>query len=318
MLGLNIKDPPRGGSAKTRRILREEAHFGCAICGKPYLTYHHFNPPWKEKHHDNPNGMIALCVEHDASANGGAYTPEQLRSSKKKPFLAKKNLEGYFKWCRRKFLFIVGGNFCVDCDTLISAKDEKVIWQEEDKDSGMKTLSMKILDSKGEIRLLMDKNSWIVNPNSFYDVDSSARGQKLKAISKYDGTWFQIWFRELDFKKLRVILQEGCEKVEKRTNKAFPDSFKYNYPPLPEPLLEKLRAQHREDFTSKFSQKSNFEQFMDEIEKEFGQTVPTCFLEGIFYLPQQLKLGKFDIKYPGHYLGANFMLGRSVTAFKFG
>ena len=64
------KDPPRGGSLPARLILRKESNFGCAKCGEPYLTYHHFDPPWNEKHHANPEGMIALCAKHANAANG--------------------------------------------------------------------------------------------------------------------------------------------------------------------------------------------------------------------------------------------------------
>src|SRR2546430_16075052 len=77
------KDPPRGGSAPTKRILRKEANFGCAICGEPYLTYHHFDPSWAERHHDEPEGMIALCVKHAGMADAKAFTKKQLRAFKR-------------------------------------------------------------------------------------------------------------------------------------------------------------------------------------------------------------------------------------------
>lgn len=47
-----------------REILRKEVNFGCPIegCGSPYLEYHHFDPPWHEREHHDPQGMIH-CVE---------------------------------------------------------------------------------------------------------------------------------------------------------------------------------------------------------------------------------------------------------------
>jgi len=47
------------------------------------LKWHHFDPPWREKQHFNPEGMIALCNRHTDQADGGAYTKEQLRNFKK-------------------------------------------------------------------------------------------------------------------------------------------------------------------------------------------------------------------------------------------
>ena len=48
-------------------------------CGSPYLTWHHFNPPWSERHHHDPDGMIALCLQHHEQADAGTFTVEQLR-----------------------------------------------------------------------------------------------------------------------------------------------------------------------------------------------------------------------------------------------
>lgn len=53
---------------EVRRQLRKEVNFGCPVdgCGIPYLTWHHFDPPWNEKEHHDPNGMLALCANHAA------------------------------------------------------------------------------------------------------------------------------------------------------------------------------------------------------------------------------------------------------------
>lgn len=66
-----------------REALRKEVGFGCPICRSPFLTYHHFNPPWREKEHHEPKGMIALCAKHHDSADRNTYSVEYLDRLKK-------------------------------------------------------------------------------------------------------------------------------------------------------------------------------------------------------------------------------------------
>jgi hypothetical protein len=77
--------------AEIRRQLRGEVGFGCPVegCGSPYLTWHHFDPPWREREHHDADGMFALCLQHHKEADSGAFSDSQLRSFKAEPFLKK-------------------------------------------------------------------------------------------------------------------------------------------------------------------------------------------------------------------------------------
>jgi hypothetical protein len=41
--------------------LRREVNLGCPVagCGSPFLTWHHFDPPWKLEHHHRPDEFRA-------------------------------------------------------------------------------------------------------------------------------------------------------------------------------------------------------------------------------------------------------------------
>ena len=43
-----------------KRLLRQEAGFGCARCGHPYLEYHHIIP-YKDDQHFRSEDMVCLC-----------------------------------------------------------------------------------------------------------------------------------------------------------------------------------------------------------------------------------------------------------------
>lgn len=70
------RNPPKSVLAE----LRKEVGFGCPVegCGNPYLTWHHFDPPWSERHHHEPQGIIALCPEHHNAADANCGVGFQL------------------------------------------------------------------------------------------------------------------------------------------------------------------------------------------------------------------------------------------------
>jgi hypothetical protein len=88
-----MKRPSRDPGAAIKRMLREEVNFGCPVrtsdggCGSPLLVFHHFDPPWRGNYVHNPEGMIALCLEHHAQADALFWTKQQLRDFKRTPFV---------------------------------------------------------------------------------------------------------------------------------------------------------------------------------------------------------------------------------------
>jgi len=86
--------------AEVRRVLRQEVGFCCPIdgCGSPYLSWHHFDPPWREREHHDPAGMIALCLQHHKEADAGTFTEAQLKQLKKTS--ASREVKGRFNWKR--------------------------------------------------------------------------------------------------------------------------------------------------------------------------------------------------------------------------
>jgi hypothetical protein len=72
------RQPP----AAVKRQLRQEVGFGCPMpgCGNPFLEYHHFDPPWSQENHYDPDRMIAVYATHHAKA--GALTVDQCRELK--------------------------------------------------------------------------------------------------------------------------------------------------------------------------------------------------------------------------------------------
>src|SRR5687767_11098961 len=112
-----------------RRALRREVGFGCPVqgCGNPYLSWHHFDPPWSVREHHEIGGMIALCGEHHAKAHAGAFTVDQLRSFKALDANTVRTIEGRFDWMRNDLLIVVGGNFYHETPVAVQIRGTPVV-----------------------------------------------------------------------------------------------------------------------------------------------------------------------------------------------
>lgn len=162
---------------EVRQQLRREVSFGCPVegCGNPYLYWHHFDPPWSEGQHHDPQGMIALCAEHHAKADAGAYTIEQLRALKDSEHRAP---AGKFDWMRRELLVVVGGNFYHETPIAVQFRGEPVVWLNRDPEGNL-LVNLAMLSASGEPRASMQDNFWTAlgTPD---DVECPPSGRKLK------------------------------------------------------------------------------------------------------------------------------------------
>ena len=202
------RNPP----SHVKKILRAEIGFGCPVpeCGRPYLEWHHFDPPWNIENHHNPNGMIALCREHHIQADNGAFTIEQLRTFKLR---AKENwrmISGQFNWLRNRLLIVLGGCFYYETPVVIESFGRKVIWYERDDDNYI-LLNAHIFTCSNEPRAYIKNNEWF-NTGHEEDIECPPSAKKLK-LSYKNGDTLNIEYFELnsieDF--LKKYPQEGTE-----------------------------------------------------------------------------------------------------------
>jgi len=164
-----------------RKQLRREVQFGCPVsgCANPYLEYHHFDPPWREKQHHNPEGMLALCAEHHRKADAGAFTVEQLREMKKE---SPNTVRGRFNWLRNELLAVVGGSFYFETPVIFQFQGEKAIWFERDPDNNL-LLNIRMVTGSGQPRLSLRNNDWMILGNPI-DFESPPSGKRIHA--RYD------------------------------------------------------------------------------------------------------------------------------------
>jgi hypothetical protein len=101
--------------------LRREVGFSCPVSGSgnPYLSWHHFDPPWRQEKHHRPQGLVALCLEHARKADGGAFTLAQIREFTRCGADGQ-NIVGKFDWLRYDMLVVVGSGFFYKQDVIFA------------------------------------------------------------------------------------------------------------------------------------------------------------------------------------------------------
>ena len=188
------RDPP----PSVKHELRQEVGFGCPMrdvgtdyCGSPYLTYHHFDPPWRIEHHHDPARMIALCWTHHWKAE--ALTVDQCRELKQTALSRAGQVAGRFDWMRHDILAIAGGNYYYETPRLVVFGDQPLIWFNRDEHNHM-LLNVVTPDRNWNPRVSLVDNDWVVRGNPT-DVESPPKGFKLR-IEYPDGDRLFVRFRE--------------------------------------------------------------------------------------------------------------------------
>lgn len=186
------RTPPRD----VLRRLRSEVGFGCPVssCGNPYLYWHHFDPPWREREHHDPNGMIAICAEHHAKADAGSFTKEQLRDFKRQAAARAQAIGGKFDWMRRDLLAIVGGNFYYRVRNVLVVRDQPCIWFNRDED-GYFLLNLQMLTTSGEARTVIQDNFW-TSSGQLVDLQCPPSGRLLR-VEYANGDMLRVEFSEV-------------------------------------------------------------------------------------------------------------------------
>lgn len=217
------RNPP----ASVRRILREEVGFCCQVdgCGSPYLSYHHFDPPWASNEHHNPEGMIALCLHHHKEADVGTYSNSQLRDLKKTG--KQQTIKGRFNWKRERTLIIAGSNYFIGSPIILEVNKVKQIWFEKDENSN-DVVNMDLYSHDGRLVFQMRNNDWIVHPD-FEDIESPPSAKWLKIRSKKFRVSLDLEFSNKDISEIKnlveSIMRVGTLKSVEENNKNLPDIF---------------------------------------------------------------------------------------------
>jgi hypothetical protein len=160
--------------------------------------------------------MIAVCAEHHAKADAGAFTPDQLRALKADA-AAHEEVRGRFDWLRRDLLAVVGGNFYYETPVPVAFRDTPVVWLNRD-DEGYLSLSLRMLSTKREPRLMLDDNFWMLH------------GRPEDFVCPPSGKLIDARYANGDQLRVEFTLIDSVERAAARYADAAPEQWGVTFP----------------------------------------------------------------------------------------
>jgi HNH endonuclease len=156
----------RNTPAEIARALRQEACFGCVLCGNPFVEYHHIKP-YGEEHHFDPARMVAVCPTcHDRFHR---MTPEKQYRTKANPInRARGVVKGELEFKIPLNAMALGTNLFLNCPNLLGFDGKPHLsWKVSD---GEWKFTMRVIGKDGSPLLEIVDNEFSFFPTHFWDV----------------------------------------------------------------------------------------------------------------------------------------------------
>ncbi len=289
-----------------RRELRTEVGFGCPVegCGSPYLTWHHFDPPWRDGHQHNPNGMVALCLQHHKEADSGAFSPDQLRVLKSDPYLRRVGGQpaGHFNWKREQLILEAGGGLAIRCPVLLEMAGRPVIWLSSDPD-GNQLLNLEILGADGAPAFVMRDNDWLAIAD-VQDLEAPPSVRSLIVRAPRTNVRVAIEFKPMTMDDVRVRLEKWEADGTRASAKLLQEHIsKLRQQGAPEHFIESIGRSA--------APASRVDHIMEQIQEGWPHDdLVTCTLEAQIPYPYPVVITASKIVLPGeNVISGAIMLG---------
>ena len=160
-----------------RRALRQEANFGCVICGNPLVQIHHIIP-WSQNPQHNPADMIALCPNHHAKADAREYPEKHLRECKLSPHNTGVVTDAFFVGTDKLTVSIASNKF-VNMSRILAVDDFDII--SITKEGQCPQLNVNFFDEFGRWAAIILDNQWYVDRRCVWDIDYKPKHLVLRS-----------------------------------------------------------------------------------------------------------------------------------------
>jgi SEC-C motif len=171
--------PARYIPANIRRELRQQAGFGCCVCGHPFIEYHHIEQYATAPLHDLRR-MMALCPNHHHEATVGALTRDEQQRAKAAPWNVTRGFaDGILKVNSRAIAVEAGTNLFVGAGFKFLVDGESLLSLGSDRE-GRLTLSIAVYDPADALQLLISENEWITGDPAPWDIEYAYNILKIR------------------------------------------------------------------------------------------------------------------------------------------
>lgn len=208
------------GKREAIATLRTEVGFGCPVCRNPFLTWHHFDPPWHKEQHWRTEGIIALCgTFHDDAdekgENAGAYSIDGLRRLKNSRRSAEDVKAHFPTWQDKESLLVrLGGCYTDTLTPIISINEVPQITLGKNAE-GLLTLSFELRNKDDGVLLRMEDNWLTAYPAKVHDMIVPPKTKTVKVWLDEDDVGLEFSFNRITMADLDELLRQDFEKALK-------------------------------------------------------------------------------------------------------
>jgi hypothetical protein len=210
---------------------RKEVGFGCPVCRSPFLTWHHFDPPWHVEQHWRPEGIIALCREHHDAADARDYSPAELRAMKKTPYRHEDVQAHFISWQKKVILVRMGSLYTNASGSLFSVNGIPQLALKRNE-ADLLLLSFELRNEYDEVLVKMTDNWFEAYPPNLHDLTVTPKTKDVKVWLDKEDVGLELSFDRITMEKLGKILAEDREhtrlEAEKENERMPPELQEYH------------------------------------------------------------------------------------------
>lgn len=201
------------------RQLRQEAGFGCAMCGNPFVQYHHIDP-WEFEKHFDPDRMVAICPTCHSRFER-MTRDKQLRIKKNPTNISRGVVRGFLEFKVPLSSIAIGSNKFNDCKNLIGFEDELLLgWS---LINGEFSITAHIYGRSGKELLFIVDNEVIFIAGDFWDVRFKYNFLELRSkhgahVVRFDFRRFPVALRFKSFVAGHAVSASSTEVIGKFGN----------------------------------------------------------------------------------------------------
>ncbi|MFO1535590.1 MAG: HNH endonuclease signature motif containing protein [Thermoplasmatota archaeon] len=173
------RDPPEG----VKLQLRQEAAFGCCICGHPIFQYHHI-VEWAQEQHFRPEDMMVLCPNHHNQATAKALSTLLQRQAKANPYNREHGLvSGQLAVEQKQLTVLLGSNTYINTPILLEINSRPIVAMSLGP-KGTLLLDLDLYGKDGNLVARVSKNEWEARADSTWDIEFRYRWLRLREAQR--------------------------------------------------------------------------------------------------------------------------------------
>jgi hypothetical protein len=252
---------------QVKEKLRSEVGYGCPICRSPFLTWHHFDPPYSVRPHHEPDGMIALCGEHHDEADNDNWPPERLRALKKTPRSAEDVKGSFPSWEHENILVRLGGNYTGGSEVLVAIQGQPLVRFRRNA-AGLLALSFDLWDSDGTPLLKVVNNALELYPEEVHDFIATAKKREVTLWLGDRDIGLDLTFERITVEDLGTLLSADFERSKKKSDAVLTKA------------MESMDNWQREHLREALSSPRSVPWWIDDVRPEIREQVREGFSTG--------------------------------------